>query len=259
MNNSQTGSNRTFADHFSKFAARYADFRPHYPADLFDYLATLVPKRSNAWDCACGNGQATLDLASRFFKVFATDASPEQIASAPPCPNVEYRAALAQESGLPGGSVQLITIAQALHWFDLPRFYSEAMRVLSPGGVIAAWAYGINKVEGEAVNQIVQDFYSNIVGPYWPPERKLVEEGYRSISFPFNEIAPPPFRMEAQWNLDQLLGYFSTWSATNRFIRSTGQNPLSPLAVALERVWGSPATAKTVTWPLSLRVGKIPS
>ena len=254
---SGTEASHTFAEHFSKVAARYADFRPHYPAALFDYLATLVPSDSSVWDCACGNGQATSDLTVRFPKVFATDASREQIASAKPYPNVEYRVALAEQSGLPAGSVQLLTIAQALHWFDLPRFYSEAKRVLSPGGVIAAWAYGINQTEGEVVNQIVQDFYSNVVGPYWPAERKLVEDGYRSISFPFAEITPPPFRMQAHWNLEQLLGYFSTWSATNRFIKSTGQNPLQPLAAALEKVWTPPEALKTVIWPLCLRVGRL--
>jgi hypothetical protein len=146
-------------------------------------------------------------------------------------------------------------VAQALHWFDFPRFYSEAKRVLLPGGVIAAWAYGINEIEGEEVNEIVQDFYSNVVGPYWPPERKFVEDGYREIPFPFEEIAAPPLHMQAHWNLEQLLGYFGTWSATNRFTKSTGENPLQPLAAALEKVWPSPTSPKIVTWPLALRVG----
>lgn len=252
----QLQSSHAFADHFSKVATRYADFRPHYPAALFDYLATLASKDSCVWDCACGNGQATGDLAARFLKVFATDASQEQIASAKPFPNVEYRVALAEQSGLSGGSVQLLTIAQALHWFDFPKFYPEAKRVLSPAGVIAAWAYGINQVEGEPVNEIVQDFYDNVVGPFWPPERRLVEDGYRSIPFPFDEIAPPPICMQADWNLQQLLGYFSTWSATNRYIKSTCQNPLPPLAVALEKVWGPAATPRSVTWPLVMRVGR---
>jgi ubiquinone/menaquinone biosynthesis C-methylase UbiE len=249
--------NPTFADHFSKVAACYADFRPHYPAALFDHLATLVPKDSTVWDCACGNGQATFDLAARFAKVYGTDASREQIASAAPCANVEYRVALAEASGLPGGSVQLVTVAQALHWFDLTRFYSEVRRVLSPGGVIAVWAYGINQVEGEAANQVASDFYSNVVGRYWPPERKLVEEGYRTIPFPLEETSVPLFRMKTQWTLEQLLGYFSTWSATNRYIKSTGQNPLGPLAVALRNAWVDPASPKIVTWPLSLRIGRV--
>src|SRR5215471_5977227 len=155
---------QSFHDHFSDVAKRYADFRPHYPATLFDFLATLAPRNSLVWDCACGNGQATLDLARRFSRVVATDASSEQIASAKPHPNVEYRVAPAEQSGLSNGAVALITVAQALHWFDFDRFYAEAKRVLAPNGVLAAWAYGINEVEGEAVNELVQNFYSKIVG-----------------------------------------------------------------------------------------------
>ncbi|HKQ40395.1 MAG TPA: class I SAM-dependent methyltransferase, partial [Verrucomicrobiae bacterium] len=151
-----------FQDHFSSVANQYADFRPKYPAALFDYLATLAPRNSLVWDCAAGNGQATLDLAARFAKVIATDASAEQIASATPHPNIEYRVALAEQSGLPDASVSLITVAQAVHWFNLDRFYTEVRRVLQPGGALAVWAYGINQVEGDDVNQLVQDFYSNI-------------------------------------------------------------------------------------------------
>jgi ubiquinone/menaquinone biosynthesis C-methylase UbiE len=253
----KTQSDQPFHDHFSSFAARYAGFRPHYPVELFDYLATLAPKDSTVWDCACGNGQASLDLAERFGQVFATDASRAQIASATPHPRVEYRVAPAEESGLPDGSIRLITVAQALHWFDLERFYLEAKRVLAAGGVLAAWAYGINQVEGDAVNQIVQDFYSNIVGPYWPPERTLVEAGYRTIPFPFVEPETPSFQMEVHWTLEQLLGYFSTWSATNRFIKATNRNPIQPLSSALEQVWTSPSSPRLVTWPLSLRVGRV--
>ncbi len=247
---------RPFHDHFSEVAQSYADFRPHYPAALFDYLATLVPRSSPVWDCACGNGQATLDLAARFDRVVATDASGEQIASAPSRPNVEYRIAPAEQSGLPDASVALITVAQALHWFDLERFYGEAKRVLSPAGALATWAYGVDEVEGDTVNQLVQEYYSDIVGPYWPPERRLVEEGYRTIPFPFAEITAPTLRLEARWTLDQLLGYFSTWSATNRYIKATGRNPLEPLSAELSRVWGDANSPRLVVWPLSLRVGR---
>ena len=247
---------QTSHDHFSEVANRYADFRPHYPVELFDYLASLVPRDSLVWDCACGNGQATYDLARHFDTVVATDASREQIASATAHPKVEYRVAPAEESGLPDKSVALITVAQALHWFDLKHFYTETNRVLIPGGVLAMWAYGINTVECNAINQLVQDFYTNTVGPYWPPERKLVEEGYRTIPFPFAEITPPAFRMEARWTLNQLLGYFSTWSATTRYIKATGRNPLEPLSEALARVWGDPTLPRLIVWPLSLRVGR---
>jgi len=248
--------NQPFKDHFSDVASRYADFRPHYPASLFDWLATLVPNHSVVWDCAAGSGQATLDLAARFEKVIATDASREQIASAMPHPKIEYRVAPAEQSGLPDESVSLITVAQALHWFDLERFYAEARRVLKPEGLLAVWAYGINQVEGETVNQLVRDFYANTVGPYWPPERKLVEDGYRSISFPFTTVTPPVFLLEAQWTMGQLLGYFSTWSATNRFIKVRGFNPLESLAVELACAWGDINRPRAITWPLALRVGR---
>jgi len=247
---------QTFHDHFSAFANRYADFRPHYPAAIFDFLASIVPQNSLVWDCACGNGQATVDLAQRFAGVIGTDASKEQIASATPRPNIEYRVAPAENCGLVDGSVGLVTVAQAIHWFNFDRFYAEVSRVLTDDGVIAIWAYGIDEVEGDEADALAQDYYSNIVGPYWPPERVLVEEGYRTIPFPFTEIATPPIRMEMRWNLDALLGYFSTWSATNRFIKANGFNPLERLNAELSKVWGDRETKRVVTWPLSMRVGR---
>ena len=243
-----------FSDHFSIVAQRYADFRPHYPAALFDYLATLVPQGSTVWDCAAGSGQGTLDLAERFNKVIATDGSAQQISSAPQRDNVEYRVALAERSGLSRASIDLITVAQALHWFERARFFAEVKRVLKPGGALAVWVYATNQVENEAINQIVQDFYSNVVGPYWPPERRLTEDGYGTITLPFTEIPTPSFRMEVRWTLEQLLGYFSTWSATNRFIKATGCNPLEPLAARLAQVWGDQNLTQSIVWPLTLRV-----
>jgi SAM-dependent methyltransferase len=254
---SLTSPGQAFPDHFSGVAARYADFRPHYPSALFEYLASIVPPDSTVWDCACGNGQATVDLAARFSKVFATDASREQIASAPAHPKVQYSVALAEQSGLPAASVNLVTVAQALHWFDFRRFFEEVKRVVVPGGVLAAWAYGMNQVEGNETNELLQEFYSNIVGPFWPPERKLVEDGYRSIPFPFEELGHPPFQMETQWTLEQLLGYLSTWSATNRFTKSTGRNPLPDLAAAFEKTWPDTTSRRRVEWPLSLRLARV--
>jgi SAM-dependent methyltransferase len=246
-----------FHDHFSEVAAGYANFRPHYPAGLFDYLATLARRDSVVWDCAAGSGQATVDLAARFDKVIASDASADQIGSAPRLGNVEYGVALAEQSGLPDKSIGLITVAQALHWFNRERFFSEAKRVLKPDGALAVWLYSTNRLEGAEVDSIVQDYYSNVVGPYWPPERKMTEEGYRRITLPFPELSDvPSFRMEAQWTLGQLLGYFSTWSATNRFIKATGHNPLEPLAKALEKVWGRRTRLRSVVWPLCVRIGR---
>jgi ubiquinone/menaquinone biosynthesis C-methylase UbiE len=247
---------QTFHDHFSSFANRYADFRPRYPAAIFDYLASIVPRTSLVWDCACGNGQATIDLAERFDRVIATDASAEQIKSATRHPKVDYRVATAESSGLADHSIGLVTVAQAIHWFDFDRFYAEVNRVLTADGIIAVWAYGIDEVEGDAVNALAQDYYSNVVGPYWPPERVLVEQGYRTIPFPFTEISAPPIHMEMQWDLDALLGYCGTWSATNRFIKAKGFNPLERLEKELSEVWGERHRTRRVTWPLSMRVGR---
>lgn len=246
----------TFPDHFSHVAARYADFRPRYPGALFEHLATLVRPDAAVWDCAAGNGQAARGLAENFARVVATDASAGQIASATPHPRIEYRVALAEQSGLSDASVQLVTVAQALHWFDLDRFYAEVKRVLSPGGVLAVWCYGINELDGEEVNAIVHEFYAGTVGPYWPPSRLIVEAGYRTLPFPFPELEAPTLRMEAKWTLEQTLGYFSTWSATSRYIAANGTNPIEPLAKQLAAVWGDARVPRRVTWPLAMRVGR---
>jgi SAM-dependent methyltransferase len=248
--------NVAFHDHFSALAGRYADFRPHYPAALFDYLATLAPRDSLVWDCACGSGQATIDLAARFRNVIATDGSAEQIASAPRRDNVEYRVALAEHSGIPDASVGLVSVAQALHWFNQEHFFNEVNRVLKPGGVLAVWIYAKNRLENQMLDVIVEDYYTNIVGPYWPPERRMIEQGYSTVQFPLPEITTPSFRMEAQWTLDQLVGYFSSWSATNRFIKANGRNPLPALRETLAEVWGDPDSPRLVVWPLTLRVGR---
>lgn len=247
----------TFKDHFSTVSQNYAGFRPCYPAAIFDWLASCVPRSGQVWDCATGSGQAAVDLATRFARVIATDASRSQIAAAPPTERVEFRVAPAERSGLPDQSTDLITVAQAVHWFDLEPFYAEVRRVLRPNGVLAIWAYGVQRVEGEAVNQLIQDFYSNIVGPYWPPERRFVEDGYQTLPFPFTPLAAPAFQMEEFWSLEQLIGYLGTWSATTRYMQAHQSDPRIRLSEALKSVWGDPAERRKVSWPVAFRAGKV--
>jgi ubiquinone/menaquinone biosynthesis C-methylase UbiE len=244
-----------FQDHFSNVAAKYGSYRPTYPDALFEYLARVSPAGSPVWDCAAGNGQASQSLAAHFPTVIATDASAQQIAAAAPHPRIEYRVAPAEASGLPDGSVGLVTVAQALHWFDLPKFYTEVSRVLVPTGVLAVWCYGILEIEGADVHRIATDYYGHTLDAYWPPSRRLVEAGYKTLPFPFPELTAPKFKMETRWTLDQLLGYFSTWSATNAYIMANGRNPLEPLGRELAAVWGDPQMPRALTWPLSLRLG----
>ncbi len=245
-----------FIDHFAPVAANYAEFRPTYPAALFAWLATIAPGRALAWDCAAGSGQASCDIAAYFEQVIATDAAAAQIAAAIPHPRVDYRVAPAGASGLTEASVDLITVAQALHWFELDRFYAEARRVLKPDGILAVWSYGILHVEGNAIDDRVQRFYRETIGPYWPPERRYVEDGYRSLPFPFTELQPPALGMDAAWTLPELLGYLRSWSATGRYIAERGHDPVTVLAAELAPLWGSSPERRRVIWPLTVRVGK---
>lgn len=245
-----------FADHFQSVARQYADNRPTYPAELFAWLAGQCAGHELAWDVGTGSGQAARDLARHFAQVLASDASAEQIAQAPAQPGIAFRLAPAEASGLPERSVDLISVAQALHWFDLDAFYAEARRVLKPGGLIAAWTYGILHVDGDALDGPVQHFYHQVVGPYWPTERRHVESGYRDLPFPFPRLAAPAFAMQADWTLEQLQGYLRSWSATARYRQAHGSDPLTALAAELAPRWGDPANRRRIRWPLALLCGR---
>ena len=245
----------TFKDHFSRLAAQYAQFRPKYPGALFDLLARVGPAHSTAWDCACGSGQATLDLAERFDSVIATDASAQQIAAAKPHPRVTYRVARAEESGIDPSSIDVITVAQSLHWFDRPAFYEEARRVLRPSGILAVWTYGIPRLNDSNLDRVMQSFYWETVGPYWSPERRYVEDGYRSIDFPFAEIPAPSLSMRENWTLPQFLGYLRSWSSVGTYVDAHGEDPVVQIEKLFLPHWGT--RARDVNWPLSLRLGRV--
>lgn len=244
-----------FQDHFSNVAGLYTRFRPRYPSALFEYLDSVTPKKEVAWDCATGTGQAAVELARHFRHVIATDASAEQIANAEQHQHVQYQVATAENSGLESGIVDLITVAQALHWFDLQSFYTEAKRILKPHGILAVWTYGKMDFDDPEVKSLLGHFYHEMVGPYWPPERKLVEEGYRSLAFPFDEIEPPAFKIEAAMTLDEITGYVRTWSATQLYVKEHGYDPVLALEEEMISVWDEPDFPITVQWPLALRVG----
>lgn len=244
-----------FKDHFSGHAADYTRYRPAYPRALFAWLAQQASGHGLAWDCATGNGQAALGLAEFFDTVIATDASANQIAAASPHPRLRYAVAPAEATALDAHSVDLVTVGQALHWFDFPAFYAEVARVLKPGGVLAAWSYGLMQVS-PAIDAAVWRLYEPITGAYWPPERRYVEAQYRTLPFPCAEITPPPFAMAAPWTLEQLMGYLGTWSAVQRYRQATGRDPLALIADELAVAWGE-ADTRQVVWPLSLRVGRL--
>lgn len=243
-----------FKDHFSRQAADYARYRPGYPDRLFAYLAQTAPGTGLAWDVGTGSGQAAVGLARHFRTVVASDPSAGQLQNAQAHPGVEYRVEPAEHSSLGDHSADLVTVGQALHWFDLDSFYREVRRVAAPAGLLAVWTYGLMDCTPE-VDRCVRRFYSETVGPYWPPERALVESGYRDIPFPFAPVPAPPFAMEAQWDLGELMGYLGTWSATRRYIEERGSDPRQPIADELSAAWGSPRMKRRIQWPLSLKLG----
>lgn len=242
--------------HFSGIADAYRAYRPTYPAHWFDTLHALAPSSEQAWDVGAGSGQATLALAERFQSVLASDADAEQIARAPEHPRVHWCVMSAEQCPLPAGSVDLISVAQALHWFDRPAFWAEARRVLRPGGVLAVWSYGPLRIPDPGIHARVQTFYHDTVGPYWPPERRWVEEGYRGIDLPFAEVPMAAWALSEAWTLPQLLGYLRSWSATRRYHAATGSDPVDALAIDLAPLWGDPTTARRIEWPVATRVAK---
>lgn len=249
----------TNAGLFGAVAREYANFRPGYPPELFAWLARVSPSHEAVWDCGCGSGQASVALAEHFSVVHATDVVPEQIAAAKAHPRVRYSVAPAEHSGLPDGSMDLVTVAQALHWFDVSAFYAEAARVGRRGALLAVWNYPRPQFGDVELDRRFFTFYSDVVGPYWPPERRHIESGYRTLPFPFEEIPAPEFGTELSWNLEQVAGYVSSWSATARYRKALGKDPVPLLRASLGEVWPARDSSVAIRMPIGLRVGKLAS
>ena len=246
----------TFSDHFSSSASSYAAHRPTYPAELLEWLSSSCANHRRAWDCGTGNGQAAVHLAHHFADVIATDASPAQLGHRGRKSGVHYGVMTAESSAIASGSVDLITVAQALHWFDLDRFYREAKRVLVPGGIICVWTYGLLSID-PAIDAHLGQFYRKEVGPYWPAERALVDRGYAGIDFPFDELVAPRFEMTADWTLGQFSGYLETWSAVAAYSREHGRSPVPRFAESIAPQWGESEERRHVRWPLELKAGRV--
>jgi SAM-dependent methyltransferase len=245
----------SFKDHFSRHSADYQQYRPHYPRELAGYLAATAPGTALALDAATGNGQAAVDLALYFERVLASDASENQLRHAVHHGRVSYLRHAAESLPVRSGVVDLLAVAQAAHWLDLPRFYAEARRVLKPNGIVALWSYGLFRVDA-AVDAVVGTFYSDRVGRYWPPERRWIDDGYRSLPFPFDELSAPPFELTAEWPLEAVIHYVGTWSAVMRCRELTGEDPLPGLRAQLAPDWPQGGTRR-LRWPIHLRIGRV--
>jgi len=244
-----------FKDHFSAHASHYASARPLYPKALFEWIAGQCRSHSLVWDAGCGNGQASIALAEYFDQVFASDPSATQIASAAPHPNIRYAVAAAEQCSLPDNTVDCVCVAQALHWFEFERFFSEAKRVLHDDGLLVVWTYERSSVNS-AVDAVFDKLYRGTLDAYWPPERMHVETGYRNFAIPFNEIPAPDFELRCDWTLSQYLAYLRSWSASQRYLKATGRDAVSDIENEMLFAWGSPDETRTVTWPLIVRAGR---
>jgi len=242
-----------FKDHFSGQSDAYQKYRPDYPSALFEWLASQAPSRRLAIDVATGNGQAAIALAQYFEQVIATEPSAAQLSKARPHDRVEYRQEAAEAISVNAGAADLLTAAQAAHWFEWPRFCVEAARVLRSGGLLAVWNYGNCRVL-PAIDRLVGDFSRDVVGPYWPRERRHVDEAYRDLALPFASIDAPEFEMQTRWDAAAMLGYLDTWSAVRRCRARTGRDPLLLVAGPLRQAWGD--RLRDTRWPLTLKAGR---
>jgi len=247
----------SFRDHFSMRAGDYARYRPRYPKEMYACLAGVAPSRRLALDCATGSGQAALGLAAHFERVIATDASPEQLARATTHERVDYAVAYAEAAPVLEHSVDLVVAAAAVHWFDLDRFYADVRRILRPGGVIAVWSYYMFEAEA-GVTEVMARYADEIVGDYWPERMHLNQNRYAGLPFPFERIEGPHFSMEAHWSLGQMLGFATTWSASQRYEQQHGSHPLERVLPDLEQAWGDPSRRLRFRWPLHMLVGTVP-
>lgn len=241
---------------FGEGGGDYARYRPDYPPDLAAFLAGLAPDRGCAVDVGCGSGQFTALLAEHFQAVIGLEPSADQLAHATPRANVRYRCAPAEALGLPDASANLITAAQAAHWFDRDAFYTEARRIAAPGAVLALVSYGIPECDAE-ISPRFDHFYRAEIGPYWPPERALVESGYAGIDFPFAELPFPAMAIRRDWSLAEFLGYVSTWSAVRNATKAGEAGIAERFAGALAGLWGDPERRRAVRWPITMRLGRL--
>ena len=247
-----------FQDHFSEQAAQYAEHRPTYPDALFDYLVSIAPAQESAWDCGTGNGQAAVALAERFRQVIATDASAEQIENAFAHERVEYRVEPAEATTIAPNSIDLITVGTAVHWFDFDAFYDEVRRVGKPRTVLAVWTYFFPIIE-PTLDQWVQRYYHETLHGFWPERIHYLEARYRALPFPFAEIEPPAFFMEATWDLRDFIGFLASWAATRKYLEANGEHALDGVLAELEEAWGPERQRRAIRWPLHFRIGRLPA
>ena len=243
-------------DLFSSHSKTYAKYRPTYPKELFNHIIQFVEKKEKAWDCATGNGQAAIVLAEHFEKVEATDISETQINNAVRKDNIEYHVCPAEHTSFPDNSFDLITVAQAYHWLHWKKFREEVIRTGKPNAVIAVWAYGLMSSDDEKLNNLIDHFYYEVVGPYWDAERKYVDEAYATVDFDFTPLPSENFSIKLNWNKEAFTGYLSSWSAVQNYVKENNSSPIEIVQKGLDAIWDDQAEKK-IEFPIFLKMGRV--
>jgi SAM-dependent methyltransferase len=243
-------------DLFSKQAGVYAKYRPGYPLELINYILSFVKERDNAWDAATGNGQAARLLAPHFKHVSATDMSEKQLEQAIEDPRISFSVSSSEKTSFAKSSFDLVTVAQAYHWFNFEEFKNEVMRVGKPGSILAIWGYGLIHSTENKIQDLILHFYKDVVGQYWDPERRYVDEEYRTIPFPYADLPGKNLSIEVNWSIEDLAGYCNSWSSVQHYIKARGENPVDQFHKALNQIWSS-GKSLTFSFPSFLRLGKI--
>ncbi|MEO0472692.1 MAG: class I SAM-dependent methyltransferase [Bacteroidota bacterium] len=245
-----------FPDHFSHQANLYARFRPQYPKELYAFITRHVQTKNRVWDCGTGNGQAAKALSQYFSHVHATDPSEQQLKSAQLADQIVYRVATAEDPPFPDQYFDLITVAQALHWFKFPAFFAQVKRLLKPEGILAVWGYQLLRINPD-LDPCLQHFYTQVVGPYWPQQRKHIDNAYADIPFPFPVLEVPTFSIDVDWDLAQLCGYLRTWSSVKAYVRATANDPVGKLEKELGTIWSNPLTKRKIVFPIFLKMARL--
>lgn len=240
--------------YFSPQSNKYVEFRPEYPASFIERIANLTQGKNLAWDCGTGNGQCARRLKNYFNQVIATDLSADQLSHATPLSGVRFHQSPAESCPTPDSSVDLVTVACAIHWFDRDRFYSEVRRVLKKEGAIAVWTYFMPQVDS-GLDPIIRRYYIDLLAPYYPPQTLLYRNEYRDLDFPFRELKIAPEPIVESWSGDKLLGFMGTWSARMSCLQKGDPDPLALIYPELREAWGNLASEKKVRIPLYARVG----
>ena len=244
-----------FHDLFSGHAKLYSEVRPGYPTEIYDFIAANVNHTEIAWDCGSGNGQAATKLAEIFSQVFATDSSAKQIEHAILHNNVSYSVQPSENTNFPDSIFDCVTVAQAIHWYDLKKFYNELHRTLKPGGLLCVWGYTWFNISDD-IDDIVEKTLISSLKEYWAPQTKLLQDGYKDLILPYEQITVPSFKIVVHWDLTQIISYLHSWSPMKSYGEKHGDKGMDLLFEGMIEAWGPKIKKRKISMPIYMKASR---